>query len=154
MPSLSVTKALNRALAIGKPRKYLWSSSRSNGGETVTGSPGIEKKFSIRVVAKDYRIEILCSGVYQPITNSWPLLRRIFRHTPERRPRSSTLSRSLATRPSSPCACTAAITTDIHPAVQRRVLARRREIASTSQTFIGRMDGLNGQTPNCHWPSA
>ena len=32
--------------------------------------------------------------------------------------------------------------------MQRRVLARRGETASISQTFIGRTHGLNGRTPN------
>ena len=41
--------------------------------------------------------------MYPPVTNSWPLSRRILRHAPERRrPRSYTLSRFLATRPFQP----------------------------------------------------
>ena len=45
-------------------------------------------------------------NVYPPITNSWPLLIRILRQEPERKPTSYRLSRRFATSPSKPDAFT------------------------------------------------
>src|SRR6185437_11876800 len=85
-----------------------------------------EKKFSIRVVAKDYRNTSLqaCTrrsqipGLYQGASSATIRSGGVRART--RYPDSWPLDLS------SPCDCTAAITSDIHPAVQRRVLARRR----------------------------